>query len=344
VFTNSSGGVPNPILAGAGGSPVTITVYSARLNSTGNWVETQSIAGGLSATVNVTNSGNASVGTVNPTQVTIPAGFSSATTQFQPNATGTTNLTVSVPATPAGFSTPSSTYNTLPVSVTTSKIVLTADQVPIGKDLEMQGTIILSQAAPGGGLTVTLTSNNASALLLAAGAADAGQSSIQVNVPAGGTTATYYVQALGSTGTATYKASATGYADGAGSIQLTPSGVVLSDVNSLPFLSVGAGNTVTMRVNMAQLNSADNTFNQAQPLRGGISLNVTVNTGNGGIATVDSPVTITGGADPTSVTTTVHGIGGGVTPVTATQPPGYVAATNGIPPFNPKPSINVTVN
>jgi hypothetical protein len=344
VFTNSSGGVPNPILAGAGGSPVTITVYSARLNSTGNWVETQSIAGGLSATVNVTNSGNASVGTVNPTQVTIPAGFSSATTQFQPNATGTTNLTVSVPATPAGFSTPSSTYNTLPVSVTTSKIVLTADQVPIGKDLEMQGTIILSQAAPGGGLTVTLTSNNASALLLAAGAADAGQSSIQVNVPAGGTTATYYVHALGSTGTATYKASATGYADGAGSIQLTPSGVVLSDVNSLPFLSVGAGNTVTMRVNMAQLNSADNTFNQAQPLRGGISLNVTVNTGNGGIATVDSPVTITGGADPTTITTTVHGIGGGVTPVTATQPPGYVAATNGIPPFNPKPSINVTVN
>jgi hypothetical protein len=344
VFTNSFGGVPNPILAAAGGSPVTVTVYSARLNSTGNWVETQPIAGGFAATVNVLNGGNASVGTVNPTQVTIPAGFSSATTQFQPNVAGTTNLTVSVPATPSGFSTPSSTYNTLPVSVTTSKIVLTADQVTIGKDLEIQGTVILSQPAPAGGLTVTLTSNNPSLLLLAVAATDAGQSSIQVNVPASGTTATYYVQALGSTGTATYKASATGYADGNGSIQLTPSGVVLSSTFDIPFLSVASGSTVDMKVNMAQLNAADNTFNQVQQLRGGLTLNVTVNTGNGGIATVDSPVTIAGGADPTTITTVVHGIGSGQTPVTATQPPGYTAATNTVFAFKPMPSINVTVN
>ena len=344
VFTNSFGGVPNPILAAAGGNAVPVTVYSAILNATGNWVATQPLAGGLSATVNVTSSGSASVGTVNPTQVTIAGGSSSASTQFQPNAAGTTNLSVSVPATPTGFSTPSSTYNTLAVSVTTSKIVLTADQTPIGKDLEMQGTVILNQAAPAGGLTVTLTSNNPGALLLAATATDAGQGSIQVTVPAGATTATYYVQALGSTGTATYKASASGYADGNGTIQLTPSGVVLSSTSNLPFLSASTGGTVNMKVNMAQLNAADNTFNQAQQLRGGLTLNVTVNTGNGGIATVDSPVTIAGGADPTTITTVVHGTGAGQTPVTAIQPPGYTAATNGIPPFNPKPSINVTVN
>ena len=73
-------------------------------------------------------------------------------------------------------------------------------------------------------------------------------------------------------------------------------------------------------------------------------MNVTVGTGNAGIATVDSPVTLTGGADPASVTTVVHGIGKGTTPVSVTQPPGYVAATNTVFQFNPMPSINVTVN
>ena len=343
VFTNSFGGVPNPILAGAGGSPVAVTVYSAMLNATGNWVATQALAGGLSATVNVTNSGNASTGTVNPTQVTIAGGSTSASTQFLPNAAGTTTLSVSVPATPTGFSTPSSTYNALPVTVSTSKIVLTADQTPIGKDLEIQGSVILSQAAPTSGLTVTLTSNNASALLLAANATDAGQSSIQVTVPAGSTTATYYVQALSGTGTATYRASASGYADGNGTIQLTPSGVVLSSTFDLPFLSASTGGTVDMKVNLAQLNT-DGTFSQAQQLRGGFTLNVTVNSGNQGIAKVDSPVTLTGGADPTTITTTVHGIGPGTAALTAVQPPGYTASTNGISAFKPMSSINVTVN
>jgi hypothetical protein len=345
VFTNLFGGPPNPILAAAGGSPVSITVYSARLDSSGNWAETQLLAGGLSATVNVTNSGNASVGTVNPTQVTIAGGSNSATTQFQPNSQGTTNLSVSVPVTPAGFSTPSSTYNTLPVSVTTSKIVLTQDQVAIGKDLQIQGSLILSQAAPSGGLAVTLTSSDASLLRFAVNATDAGQGTLQITVPAGQTVASFYLQALGSSGTVTYKASAAGYADGNATILLTPSGVVLSDaVTGFPFLFASVGSTVSMSVNMAQLNPADNTFQATQQLRGGLSLSVTVNTANSAIATVDSPVTIAGGADPTTITTVVHGVGPGTTALTVTQPPGYVAATNGIPPFNPKPSINVSVN
>jgi hypothetical protein len=345
VFTNAFGGPPNPILAAAGGSPVTITVYSARLDSSGNWVETQALAGGLSATVNVTNTGNASVGTINPTQVTIAGGSSSATTQFQPNSAGTTNLSVSVPAAPAGFSTPSSTYNTLPVTVSTSKIVLTQDQAAIGKDLEIPASFVLSQPAPSGGLTVTLTSSDASLLRFGVNATDAGQGTLQITVPAGNTVANFYLQGLGSSGTVTYKASAVGYADGNATIILTPSGVVLSDaVTGFPFLSVASGSTVTMSVNMAQLNPADNTFQATQQLRGGLTLNVTVNTGNSAVATVDSPVTIAGGADPTTITTLVHGVGPGTTSVTVTQPPGYVAATNGIFAFKPMPSINVSVN
>jgi hypothetical protein len=95
---------------------------------------------------------------------------------------------------------------------------------------------------------------------------------------------------------------------------------------------------------MAQLNPADNSYIQTQPLRGGLSLSVTVGTGNPGIATVvTSPVTIAGGADPSSITTTVLGVAKGQTPVTVTQPPGYVNATNNVTAFHPMPSINVTV-
>jgi hypothetical protein len=343
VFTNAFGGVPNPILAAVGGSSQTVTVYSAMLNASGAWVATQPIAGGLSATVDVTNSGNAAVGTVTPTQVTIGAGAVSGTTQFQPGVAGTTTLAVSVPASPAGFSTPASAYSSLPVQVTTSKIVLTADQIAIGKDLQVQGALFLSQAAPAGGTVVTLTSNSGS-LLLAPGATDAGQNSIQITIPAGNTVANFYLQAIGSSGTATYTASAAGYLDGNATVFPTPSGVVLSSTFDIPFVSTTVGGTVAVKVNMAQLDPSTNAYSQTQQLRGGLSLNVTVSTANAGIATVDSPVTINGGADPAGITTLVHGVGAGTTPVTVTQPFGYTAATNTVFAFKPMPSINVTVN
>src|SRR5262249_47624565 len=54
VFTTSFGGPPNPILAAAGGSPVPVTVFSAILDASGNWVSTMPVAGGTQATVTIT--------------------------------------------------------------------------------------------------------------------------------------------------------------------------------------------------------------------------------------------------------------------------------------------------
>jgi hypothetical protein len=343
VFTNAFGGVPNQIVAAAGGSPATVTVYSAMLNSGGDWVQTQPLAGGTSATVTITNTGNPAVGSVNPTQITIQGGTTTATTQFQPGSDGTTTLAVSVPATPAGFATPSATYRTLPVSVTTSRIVLTADGTPVGKDLQVEGAIILNENAPTGGLVVTLTSDSPQ-LLLSASPTSAGQASIPITVPAGTNTAVYYVQALGNSGPATYRAAATGYVDGTASVDLTPSGVVLSDSVGLPFVTIPSGsNSATVLVNMAQLDPFDNSYASTQQLRGGLSLNVTLMTGNTGIATVVSPIAINGGADPAGITTTVQRVGTGVTPLTVQQPFGFVAATNTVFAFKPMPTLNVNV-
>jgi hypothetical protein len=338
VFTTAFGGPPNPVLAAANGNPVTVTVFSAILDASGNWVATLPIAGGTQATVTISNTGNASVGTVNPAQVTIPGGSTSGTTQFQPGSQGTTTLAVSVPA---GFSTPSGTYGTLPVSVTTTKVILSLDQVAIGQNLQMQGAILLSQAAPSD-MNITLTSSDPTKLLLAAGQTDAGAASIQIPVKSGDTQATYYVQALGNSGNVTYKGSAPGYADGTATIALTPSAVVLGNSINLPFVSTPAGSTTPVTVSLAQLNPADNTYSSTQQLRGGVSLSVIVNTGNSGTATVDSPVSISGGTD--SVQTTLHGIAKGSTTATAVQPPGFVAATNTPNTGKPTSTIPVTVN
>ena len=342
VFTNSFGGVPNPLLVAVGGSSATVTVRSAILDGSGNWVQTQPVAGGNSVTVTV-SSGNSAVGTVTPSQVTIPGGSESGTTQFQPAGAGTTSINVSVPSSPVGFSTPSSTYAALPVTATVSRIVLTADGIDIGKDLQVQGSIVLNQAAPTGGLPVTL-SNSTGQLLFAANPTSAGQATLQITVPAGSNTAAYYVQATGNSGTPTYTATASGYAPGSAIVARTPSGVVLSSNFDLPFTSLVVGATVSAKVSMAQLDPGTNGYVSSQALRGGLSLNVTINTDNAGVTTVDSPVTINGGAEPGTATTTVHGIGTGQTLIRVVQPSGFVAGTNVLFDFKPMPTLQVTVN
>jgi hypothetical protein len=275
--------------------------------------------------------------------VTIQGGTAGNTTSFQPGIEGPTTLAVSVPATPAGFATPALTYRQLPVSVTTSQIVLTAHEIAIGKDLQYEGLVILNQAAPAGGLPVTLTSNSAQ-LRLAATPSAVGQNSIQITVPAGSTNAPYYVHSLAASGTATYTATASGYGNGNASVALTPSGVVVSDTSGLPFLTIFSGSsTATVRVNMAQLKSSDSSYESTQVLRGGLSLNVTLNSANPAIATVDSPVTITGGAAPAGITTTVRRAGVGSTVISVTQPPGYTAATNLIGAQKPMPTMQINV-
>ena len=75
------------------------------------------------------------------------------------------------------------------------------------------GTVQIGQAAPAGGLNVTLTSSNPAALLISPAANVAGSASITVTIPAGSNIGSYYLQALTDTGTASYTAHATNYTD-----------------------------------------------------------------------------------------------------------------------------------
>jgi hypothetical protein len=337
LFTNAFGGVPNPILAAAGGASVPVNIYSARVDASGNWVAMQAVAGG-GAVVTISNIGSAAIGSVNPAQVTIAAGSITGSTQFQPGSEGTTTLQISVPG---GFSTPAMAYRQLGVSVTRSRIVLTANGIAVGKDLQAEGSIVLNQPAPAGGLAVTLTSSSPSQLRFAPSATANGSGTLQITVPQGNTTAPYFVQGIGSSGTVTYTATASGYLDGTATITLTPSGVVVSDTNRIPFMSVPNDGTAEALVMMAQLDPVTNAYVDAQPLRGGLNLNVTLTSGNTGIATVPSSVTIEGGAAAGATTATVTGKGVGSTNITVTQPPGYVAAAS--IGFNPRPSVQVNV-
>ena len=90
-------GISSALSAGA----QSFTVSTAQLDSGGNVVGPQPLAGGLSLSVNLNNS-SPSVGTV-PGAVTITGGNSDATGTFTPLTTGSTNISV---VQPGGYSTP----------------------------------------------------------------------------------------------------------------------------------------------------------------------------------------------------------------------------------------------
>jgi hypothetical protein len=339
VFATDFGQPPNPILTTPMQGPSTITVFSGILTGAGGSLSTvQPIKGGLSASATITN-GNPAVGTLNPSTVTIAGGAASSTIQFQPTGVGVTTLTLGVPA--GGFVAPSSQYNTITVTVRVPGISCSADGAQIGSNLQIQNQCSLGQPAPAGGLAVTI--NASGQLLAAATAAAAGQASVQVNVPAGQSSFTCYLQALGSSGTPGFAVSAPGYTTFNGTVSLTTSALVMGVAGSdLPFTTVNAPNSVTVNIYTAQLDSS-NAFSQKQQLRGGLTLsNVTLTSSSTAAATVDSPVTLTGGS-AAIVTVTVHSKAPGVANITISQPAGFTASTNALFSGQPASTVQVTV-
>ena len=300
------------------GAPTTaINVLSARLDAaTHNVVDTQAVAGGTSVNVNVTSS-LTSVGTITTSPVTISGGFILGTTQFQPATAGSTTLSV---VTPAGF-TASAQYASIVANVITPGIGVPPDgTVFIGQKLQQQLSFSLGQLAPAGGVTVTLTSNDTSKLLLSKTASAAGTSQITINVAAGTNSGSYYVQSLGISGSPTYVATAPGYAMRTGSVTLTPSAPVISPPLGLgtPFFNttVAAGPS-PFTVSMAQLNP-DLTVSQIEQVAAGQSFTVTVNNTNAAVGTIAASVTIPGGSDSVNTNFTPKSAGGTTVSVTTT--------------------------
>jgi hypothetical protein len=300
----------------SGAAPTSITVMAAVLDSSLNLAAVQPVAGGTSVSVPVTSS-NPSVGTIVTSPVTIAGGSFSAPTRFQPATAGNTTLAAGVPA---GFSAPQN--GSVVATVLTPGLGIT-DGISIGAGLQEAGTLLLGQVPSAGGVTVTLTSNNPSQLLLSTSATSKGSSSITVTIPAGSFAGSYFIQAFGSVGTVTYTASAPGYGSRTGTITLAPSGAVLFAPFKLPAYSttVAAGPS-PFTVSMTQLNPDNSIVNNGvEQVAGGTSVTVSLSTTNAAVGSIASSVTIPGGSD--SAVTNFTPVSAGTTTMSVVRPAGF---------------------
>ncbi|MGA2602519.1 MAG: hypothetical protein ABSH09_36615, partial [Bryobacteraceae bacterium] len=113
----------------------TITLYSALLDPSNNYVQPMALAGNQTVTVNVT-SANASIGTITSSPVTIAAATDSITTQFQPTGVGSSLISVSVPA---GYNTPN--QDTSVTAVVAQPGIAVSTNVTVGINLEAGGLV-----------------------------------------------------------------------------------------------------------------------------------------------------------------------------------------------------------
>jgi hypothetical protein len=323
-----------------GAEPSRLTLYTALLDASLKFVEQQLVAGGFTVSVDLKSS-NTAAGRIAESPLTIPGGSSSATTEFVPSGAGETTLTAS---TPPGFSTPAD-LGAITAIVSTPGIAV-SDQVAIGQDLQVGGLVSLGEAARDGGVDVTLTSTDPERMLLSTSATEVGSKSITLKIAAGGSSASYYLQALAGSGTVTYTASAPGYRSRTGTVGLTPSGVVIGPKEYGPpdeaelhrkeqkevprgfVASVSQSGTVplvvwTVQLDPTTLRGADVTV---QPLRAGRSVTVEVKCDNPAVGKVVSPVTIAAASEHavTDFTPTAEGS----TVVTAVIPKGFTKPSN----------------
>jgi hypothetical protein len=260
-----------------------VSVSTAWLDGAGIPKEIQPVASGVSISVAVA-SNNSAVGNVTVSPLTFNAGDSNAATQFQAVGLGTAQITASS----AGYGSGS-----VGILVQGAGNIIVADGLTIGQFLQSDiSNLILPTAAPAGGLHVTLTSNSP-LLKLSTTATGAGSATIGIDLAAGATGATYYVQSLGSSGTVGYTATAPGYGPGtANSIALVPSGIVILGPSSVSL----AGGPQSLTVFTAQL-SASNAPVVPQALAGGASLTVSLTNSPGVAGSVPVTVTIAPGTD-----------------------------------------------
>ena len=337
IVIKGSYALGNPMLLTTGSAAAKISLYSGRIGPSGEFVEPQPVAGGRSVTVNLTSS-NEQVGTISPSAVVLAGGSNTAAATFQAVGAGKTTLAAHASH---GLDV-SSKYGMVAVTVIMPGIGIT-DQVAIGRDLQIHGTLTLGQPAPPEGLHVTLISNNPKQLLLSHSAEVIGAESITIDISSGGANGTFYLQALSDNGNASYTASAPGYANRTATVHLTPSGVVMGiqppDEADL-FRKEAAEEEHGISVNLARnpsfalsvymvqlhpvnLRGADITV---QPLRAGVSTTVAITSSNPSIATLGSEVRIRGGFASASIPFTAQKEG--TTIISAATPAGFTTAKN----------------
>jgi len=299
------------------GSPnVLLSVSSVMLDSSLNFVDYQPIRAGFSTSVSVTSS-DTTVGSITSSPVTLSGNVGFGFTQFDPLKNGTTLLSID---TPAGFSTPAQ-GTSLTAQIGVATITLDPLGPTIGKNLQQLVTIGLGQAAPSGGVAVTVGTASPS-LRIGVTPDSTGSASIVINVPAGGFQATVYLNALADIGSAAYTVSAPGYVTKQDTVQFAPSGVVIYGPFGLGwplYATVGGNNQVIADVGVVDALSGTWMY-MPQPVRGGLSLTAPLSSSNTNIGTVPAQVVIPSGASQAIVNFTAKAAG--QTTIEVTQPTG----------------------
>ena len=248
--------------------------------------------------------------------MTFNGGDSNQTTQFNALAAGNPTITAPVPVTPAGFSLPAGGANVLTANIAATG--LTPANATVGQGLETNIQTQLS-GVPSANITVLITSNDTSKLLLATAPGVLGSSCISVQVKAGlNHTPDYYVIATASSGAPTYTVNAPGFGQANGTVTVTPSGIAVSGPSGF---GVGISTTslsspTNVTVYAAQLDASNN-FVTTQLAVSPISVTVSSSQTSVGTITV-SPVTIPAGADRT--TTSFQPASNGTTVISVSQP------------------------
>jgi len=321
-----------------GAVPSKIRLIAGRLDASLKLSEVQAVATDVS--VEVSNS-NTSAGRLADSPVAISAGEASAATLFQPAGEG--DVTFAIKA-PPGFSVPAEAA-TVTASVRKPGIFV-SDDLFIGENLEVGGALALGEFAPAGGLTVTLTSADPTRLLISTSKTEPGSKSVQLKILPEGINASYFLQALGSSGEVEYTATAPGFRSRTGAVKLAPSGITLTpyfqgppdEAQVLQKLTSDGTHGFQMKESeqtpmkliawTAQLDpkthrSADITV---QPLRAGMSLTVLLRNSNPAAGKMASEITITGGSDHGSVDFTAASAG--MTEISVVTPENFTGSAN----------------
>lgn len=325
-----------------GGSPAKITIVSAALDSSHKVAGEQQIAGGLNLDITLANS-NPTAGKLGVSKLTLGGGLSTATTFFKPAAEGDTSI---APVQPPGF-TASAEFASVIMAVAKPGLA-PVGEVFLGKDLQVTAVLCLGEAAPPGGLKVTMTSPDGSKLLLSTQEDQVGSPSVTLTVPAGQLVATYYLQGIGDSGIVTYDAAAPGFRSSTARVELTRSGFIVAYErygppdeaavrrkggynNSREFyasLSDAKEHPMHVTVYSAHLypdsgRAADITV---QPLRAGVTATVVLKSSDPAVGTVESPLTI--GSGVSWVKSRFIPMDKGKTVITVSTPAGFATPGN----------------
>ena len=295
-----------------GGRPSKLVLISATLDSSMKVSQEQLVAGGSRLTVRIENSHTESGTVLGESAVTFMGGASEAATYFKPAAEGKATLT---PVPPPGFRA-SADYASVVATVEKPGIAVAEDLI-IGKDLQVSAGLALGEPAGPEGVKVTLTSSDASKLLLSTAEDKLGSGTITLTVPPGQFTANYCLQALSDTGVVTHQATAPGFRTRIGHTQLAPSGVIVGYSNYGPpdegavkqriggheersfytSLADSKKNPIHVMVWSAYLDSGLAADFTVEALRPGVSATVMLKSSDPAVGTVESPVTIHSGSN-----------------------------------------------